>query len=332
MPVRCTVLGGGSFGTAMAVHLAGLGHEVVLWDRNVERCAAMNRDRRNPAYLKDVPLPPTLRAEADLGVAVADAELLVPSVPSDAMRDVVRRAVGALPVGVAICCASKGIEDGTLATLDAVLEEEVPAGTPVTVISGPSFARELALGLPTTLVVAGEEAARRAVAEVFHGGRLRVYDSHDRVGVCVGGSIKNVMAIACGISDGLGLGHNARAAIITRGLAEITRVAVAMGAEPITLMGLAGMGDLVLTCTGDQSRNRRVGLGLGRGQTLAALLDEIGEVAEGVVTARSARALGRKLGVELPITEQVHAVLHEGKDAGLALRDLLGRERKHEQA
>ncbi|MCB9664587.1 MAG: NAD(P)-dependent glycerol-3-phosphate dehydrogenase [Alphaproteobacteria bacterium] len=330
--MRCAVLGGGSFGTAMAAHLARRGHEVVLWDRHAERCATMNATRRNPTYLRDVELPEGLRAEADLHAAVTGAELLVPCVPSHAMREVARRAAPAVHEGAAVCCASKGIEDGTLDTMATVLEEELGPLRPITVISGPSFARELALGLPTTLVVAGDEAPRRAVADAFHGSRLRVYDSHDVVGVCVGASLKNVMAIACGISDGLGLGHNARAAIITRGLAEITRLAVEAGAEAITLMGLAGLGDLVLTCTGDQSRNRRVGLGLGRGQRLDEVLAEIGEVAEGVVTARSARALGRKLGVEMPITEQVFAVLHEGKDAAAALRDLLGRERKHEQA
>ena len=195
---------------------------------------------------------------------------------------------------------------------------------------GPSFALEVATDKPTAVVIAGPESAADWAAKAFHGGSFRTYQSDDVVGVCIGGSLKNVMAIACGVSDGVGLGANARAALITRGLAEVTRLAVAMGANPLTMMGLAGMGDLVLTCTGNLSRNRRVGLALGEGRRLQSILDELGEVAEGVKTTKSAYHLSKRLGVELPITREVFALLYEGKPATLALQDLLGRDRRAE--
>jgi glycerol-3-phosphate dehydrogenase (NAD(P)+) len=332
MSMRCTVLGAGSWGTALAIQLARQGHEVVLWDRNPDRCETMTRERRNPRYLRDVPLPSTLRADANLARAVGRAEVLVPVLPSHALRSGMQAAIPHLPAGVSICCATKGIEEGTGQTMAEVLDEELPEAHrgSVSMLYGPSFALELAMGLPTAIVCAGPDAGAERAIEAFHGGALRVYASDDVVGVCIGGSVKNVMAIACGVSDGVGLGSNARAALITRGLAEITRLAVALGANPLTMAGLAGMGDLVLTCTGNLSRNRRVGLALGQGRTLDDILEELGEVAEGVVTARSAVALASKAGVELPITEQVHALLFEGKPAKKALSDLMGRERKAE--
>ena len=332
MQTRCTVLGAGSWGTALAVHLARQGHDVVLWDRNADRCTHMNRERRNPRYLKDVPLPKTLRAEADLDAAARHAEILVPVVPSHALREVSGRAAGSLADDVAVCCATKGIEEGSGQTMAQVLSEtlgEVHQDA-ISMLYGPSFAKELGQGMPTAIVCAGAGSSRERAIEAFHGGTLRVYSSDDVTGVCVGGSVKNVMAIACGVSDGVGLGANARAAIITRGLAEITRLAVAMGADPLTMAGLAGMGDLVLTCTGNLSRNRRVGLALGEGRTLEDILEELGEVAEGVVTARSTRVLAKELGVEMPITEQVYCLLYEGKPAQQALLDLMGRRRKDE--
>ncbi len=325
-----TVLGGGSFGTAIAVQLARLGHDVLLWDRNPDRCAEMNHFRRNPRYLPDLVLPDNLRATDDLAEAASHAELLVTVVPSHALRGVMRRAKSSILPGTLICCATKGIEEGTLETMSSVLAEELPEGCPVTVFSGPTFAEELAAGRPTTVVVAGDEASAATVADAFHGGGLRVYHTDDVIGVCLGGSLKNVIAIACGITDGLGLGQNARAALITRGLAEITRLTVAMGGEPITMMGLAGLGDLVLTCTGSLSRNRRVGIALGEGKTLQTALNDLGQVAEGVITARSAYNLARKMDVEMPIVEQVYAVLYEGRPAKVALAALMGRERKAE--
>jgi glycerol-3-phosphate dehydrogenase (NAD(P)+) len=329
--MRATVLGGGSWGTALAVQLARVGHETVLWDRNPDRCLAINRDHRNPRYLKDVPLPHQLRAESDLPGATTGADIVVPVVPSHALREVLRAARPGVGDGAAICCATKGIEDPSLATMAEVCRQEFGDDALVSLLYGPSFALEVANGLPTAVVVAGPERAAHVAAEAFHGDLFRTYTTEDEVGVCVGGSIKNVMAIACGVSDGLGLGNNARAGLITRGLAEITRLAVAMGANPLTMMGLAGLGDLVLTCTGNLSRNRRVGLGLGDGRSLKEILDELGEVAEGVTTASSAHKLADQLGVEMPITHQVYAMLYEDKPAVQALMELMGRQRRHER-
>jgi glycerol-3-phosphate dehydrogenase (NAD(P)+) len=332
MSLNCSVLGAGSFGTSLAVQLARLGHDVALWDRNPDRCAVINHEHRNPRYLSHLPLPETVVATPDLAEAVTRAELLVTAVPSHVMREVMTEVGLTLEEGTWVCCATKGIEEGSLQTMHDVLIDVLPdhAEPHICVFSGPTFAEELARGLPSTAVVAGSEGAAAWIARAFHGGPLRVYHSHDVVGVCIGGSIKNVMAIACGISDGLGLGLNARAGLITRGLAEITRLAVKLGADPMTMMGLAGIGDLVLTCTGDLSRNRRVGLELGKGEKLSSILASLGQVAEGVVTARSAWELGQKVGVEMPITEQVFKILHEDKPAADALEDLLGRRRRAE--
>jgi glycerol-3-phosphate dehydrogenase (NAD(P)+) len=328
--MRCTVLGGGSWGTALAVQLARQGHDTLLWDRNADRCDAINRDHRNPRYLKEVRLPPSLRATPDLAAASAHAELLVPVVPSHALREVL---VSARPHlnNPWICCATKGIEDDTLETMFEVTAHASQLPDRTSLLYGPSFALEVAQGMPTAVVIAGNDPASAVAAQAFHGDLFRTYHTEDTVGVCVGGSIKNVMAIACGVSDGLGLGSNARAGIITRGLAEITRLAVGMGANPLTLMGLAGIGDLVLTCTGNLSRNRRVGLALGQGKTLSDVLAELGEVAEGVTTASSAWKLSKKLGIEMPITREVHAMLHEHKPAVQALMDLMGRQRRAER-
>jgi glycerol-3-phosphate dehydrogenase (NAD(P)+) len=330
--VACTVLGAGAWGTALAVQLARMGQDVVLWDRNADRCASISERHRNPGYLTEIELPPNLRADADLTRAVARADLVVPVVPSHAMRDVMDRAARAVRAGATICCASKGVEERTLATMAEVLADVLPDHRDrITVLSGPSFAFELARELPTAVVIAGPEAAAHDAAEAFHGGALRCYTTDDVVGVCMGGSLKNVIAIACGVSDGLGLGHNARAALITRGLAEITRTAVVLGANPLTMMGLAGLGDLVLTCSGNLSRNRRVGLALAEGKDLDAILRDLGGVAEGVVTARSAKALRDRVGVEMPIAEIVYALLYEGLPVKGAIRALLERERKDEK-
>lgn len=332
MSMRCTVLGAGSWGTALAIHLVRRGNDVVLWDRNPDRCAHIDEQRRNPRYLRDVPLPAGLRAMSDLKQAVYRAELLVPVVPSHALRGVMEIATEALQPDAAVCCATKGIEEGTGAIMPQVLDQLLSPEQAATVslLYGPSFAAELAMGLPTAIVCAGRTEGTERAIKAFHGDNLRVYGSDDLVGVAIGGSLKNVMAIACGVSDGAGLGSNARAALITRGLAEITRLAVALGANPLTMAGLAGMGDLVLTCTGSLSRNRRVGLAIGEGRTLQSILEELGEVAEGVVTARSARELGQRLGVEMPITEQVYAMLYQDRPAARALTELMGRDRKEE--
>lgn len=332
--LAATVLGAGSWGTALAAHLARRGHDVVLWDRNPDRAAHIDAHHANPRYLVGEPLPGNLRASSDLEASVARAELLVPVVPSHALREVMEACASAIPDRALVACATKGIEEGSLTCMPSVLQDVLrPDLHPgVTLLSGPSFAKELVRELPTAVVIAGADRAAHAVAEAFHGGSFRAYVTEDVYGVAFGGSLKNVMAIACGVSDGLGLGSNARAALITRGLAEITRLAVSRGANPLTLMGLAGMGDLVLTSTVDLSRNRRVGLALGQGRTLDDVLTELGEVAEGVVTTRSAFQLSHKLGVELPITEQMYGLIYDGRPATEALDRLLSRDRKHERA
>jgi glycerol-3-phosphate dehydrogenase (NAD(P)+) len=331
--LRAAVIGAGSWGTALGMQLARVGHETWMWDRDAERCAHMEENRVNSRYLPGIPFPERLHASHDVDRVLDGAQLVVAVVPSQAIRPVMGALADKLP-DVPICCASKGIEVDSLETMDEVLHAVLPARLhpQLCALGGPSFAKEVALGLPTAVVVAGgSEAASHRVAEAFHGGMFRVYHSDDVVGVEYGAALKNVLAIACGVSDGAGLGTNARAALITRGLTEITRLAVARGGNPLTMMGLAGLGDLVLTCTGDLSRNRRVGLGLGQGKSLAAILGELGQVAEGVVTARSAWALAQKVGVDMPITEQVYRMLYEDKPVRDVLRDLVGRERKAER-
>jgi glycerol-3-phosphate dehydrogenase (NAD(P)+) len=315
------------------MQLARCGHPVMMWDRDPERAAAMDASRENGRYLPGIPFPDGLAVASDLGAVLAGAELVVAVVPSQTMRAVMTRAAPLIDDGAIVACAAKGVEASTLCTMDEVFEVVLPPHLHARscAISGPSFAAEVARNLPTAVVVAGRDAhCTHAVADAFHGSRFRVYHTYDMIGAELGGALKNVMAIACGIIDGQGLGLNARAALITRGLAEITRLAVARGANPMTLAGLAGMGDLVLTCTGNLSRNRRVGLGLGEGKKLAQILDELGQVAEGVVTTRSARALGAREGVEMPITEQMYRVLYEELPVPEAVRNLMTRERRAE--
>jgi len=333
MSIPCTVLGAGSWGTALATQLARLGHDVAIWSHDPAVVQGINEQHCNPRYLKDVALPENLRATMELHVSVARARLLVPAVPSHALREVMTACGSEVTSDTVVCCATKGIENESLDTMADVLDHTLPERVheAITILSGPSFALEVARGLPTAVAIAGHGEHAHFAAEAFHGDAFRCYTTEDVTGVCIGGSLKNVMAIACGVSDGIGLGLNARAAIITRGLAELTRLATAMGANPMTMMGLAGVGDLVLTCTGDLSRNRRVGLALGRGQKLDEILEELGEVAEGVKTARSARDLGQRVGVELPITEQVYELIYEDKPAAIGMMQLLQRARKEER-
>lgn len=332
--MRCAIIGAGSWGTALGMQLARNGHETFLWDRDPARAATMDATRENTRYLPGHAFPDPLRVTNDVDVALDGAALVVAAVPCPTMRHVMGGLAAKLENIEVLCCASKGIEVGTLLTMDQVLEEALPASLHdrICALSGPSFAKEVAQGLPTAVVVAGRDAdACHLVGEAFHGGFFRVYHTDDVPGVELGGALKNVIAIACGVSDGAGLGTNARAALITRGLWEISRLAERRGGQALTLMGLAGLGDLVLTCTGDLSRNRRVGLGLGQGKTLPVILEELGQVAEGVVTARSAWALAENAGVEMPITEQVYRMLYEEKPVWEALRDLSGRARRGEK-
>ncbi len=332
--MKCAVIGAGSWGTALAMQLARCGHEVRQWDRDPERAARSQAERENSRYLPGLPFPDGMAVTGELAEALDGAALVVSVVPSQVTRAVAAEVAPLLAPEAVVCCASKGVEADTLCTMHEVLEQVLSPELHrrSCVLSGPSFAAEVARDLPTAVVVAGrDEVATAAVADAFHGSHFRVYHSDDVVGVELGGALKNVMAIACGIIDGAGLGMNARAALITRGLAEITRLAVARGAHPLTMAGLAGCGDLVLTATGNLSRNRRVGLGLGRGEALPAILEELGQVAEGVVTTRSAYELGRSAGVEMPITEQMYRVLYEALPVQEALYNLLERRRRAER-
>jgi glycerol-3-phosphate dehydrogenase (NAD(P)+) len=332
--MRCAVIGSGSWGTALAIQLARSGNDVWMWSRTDSAASTLQDARENTRYLPGIAFPENVTCSSDLESVLAGAEVVVVVVPSQSVRDVMSRAGTLIDPKAVVCCASKGIENVTLMTMHDVLLEVLPRSLHgrICALAGPSFAREVAEERPTAVLVAGhdEDAAHR-VADAFHGGSFRVYHTDDMIGAELCGALKNVIAIACGVADGIGAGLNARAALITRGLAEIGRLAVSRGANPLTVAGLAGMGDLVLTCTGDLSRNRRVGLGLGQGKTLEQILEELGQVAEGVRTTRSARNLGRRSNVDMPITEEVYLMLYEGKPVPEALRDLLGRERKAER-
>ncbi len=330
--MKVTVLGAGAFGTALAIQLARKGHDTALWARREEWAAEAERTRKNEKYLPGAAFPEALHATHDVA-ALDGAELVVCAVPSQHTRAVVRE-VKARLAGKLLCCASKGIETGSLMLLSEVMVDELGAEAEprLTFLSGPSFAKELAEKVPTAVTVASHNpAAAEQVQRAFANDTLRVYATEDVVGVEVGGALKNVVAIAAGIIDGLGFGLNCRAALITRGLAEIGRLAAKKGANPMTLAGLAGVGDLVLTCTGGLSRNRTVGVELGKGRKLAEILASLGHVAEGVETTKSAYQLGQKIGVPMPITEEVYKVLYEDKPAKQAVVDLMGRPLVHER-
>jgi glycerol-3-phosphate dehydrogenase (NAD(P)+) len=325
---RIAILGAGAWGTALAVHLARTGASGVrLWARDPAQAAALAETRQNARYLPGVTLARQISVGARLADAVADAELIAVATPIAALLELVSalRAGASAPL-VWLCKGFVRAETAPgVALAHRVVGPRWPA--PIGVVSGPSFAEEVARGLPTAVTAAAtDRALAEAVAGRMRGGTLRAYVSDDLTGIEVGGAVKNVLAIAAGISDGLGFGHNARAALITRGLAETGRLAAALGGRPETLMGLAGLGDLVLTCTGDLSRNRRVGLALAEGRALPAILAEIGHVAEGVATARDLKALAQSAQVEMPICEAVHRVLHENLAPRLAVEALLARE------
>ncbi len=332
--MKATVLGAGAFGTALAIQLAGREHPTTLWARRDEWVRELEASRHNERYLPGATFPAALHASADLAAALAGAELVVFAIPSQHTREVAAQAKPLLADAL-VCCASKGIETHSLMLLSEVMIDVLGAEAEprLTYFSGPSFAKELAQKVPTAVTIAGkDQRSVQAVQRAFSGDSLRAYASDDVIGVEVGGALKNVIAIAAGIVDGLGFGLNCRAALITRGLAEIGRLAAHKGGSPLTLAGLAGVGDLVLTCTGNLSRNRTVGYELGKGKKLADILAALGHVAEGVDTTKSAHELGKKLGVPMPITDEVYRVLFEDKPARQAVIDLMGRPLKHEQA
>jgi len=331
-PVRAAVVGAGAWGTALGAVLAGKGHDVVVWSYEDDVVASINSGEGN-RYLPDVALPPSLRAEADLAAAVRGAEVVVSAAPSQFVRGVMEGAAPHLATDALLVSASKGIELVSFLRMDEVLAEVLPDSIMrrFCALSGPSFASEVAQGAPTAVVVASraEEAAVRA-RDLFLTPSFRVYTNSDVIGVELGGALKNVVALAAGVSAGLGYGHNTLAALITRGLAEMTRLGVAAGAEKATFYGLAGVGDLVLTCTGSLSRNRTVGYRLGRGESLDEILSDMSAVAEGVKAAEAVDELARRHGVEMPIMEQMYAIVHEGRSPSDALRTLMSREPKTE--
>ena len=324
------ILGGGSWGTALAIHLAKNAGAVRLWAREPEVVEGIRARRRSPWYLPDLDIPASVAATTDAAEAVDGASLVVVAVPSEFFAATLKNA-GLLPDAAPIVTATKGFEPERHVRMSEVVSEQFPRAR-VAALSGPTFAREVALGRPTAAVIASRDDALAATLQTRLGSReFRLYANRDVVGVETGGALKNVMAIATGLVDGLGLGENARAALITRGLAEMTRLAVALGAAPATLAGLAGLGDLVLTCTGSLSRNRQLGMALTRGETVAAVERETRMVAEGVRTATSALALARRHTVSMPICEEVGAVLFEGKAPADALASLLGRPLRREE-
>lgn len=331
--LRACVVGAGAWGTALAKVLTDAGHDVHLWSYEPAVANSINERHENP-YLADVALPEGLRAHADLAEAVRGAQLVVSVSPSQVVRDVMSRAADHLEADAQIVSASKGVEHGTVMRMDQVLSEVLPATAMerFCVLSGPSFAREVAMGAPTAVVAAsGHEEAARSVQQAFQTPWFRVYTNPDVLGVELAGALKNVIALAAGMAAGLGFGHNTMAALITRGLAEMTRLGVALGARQATFYGLAGMGDLVLTCTGSLSRNRTVGYRLGQGESLEAILADMTAVAEGVRTAPGVYELARRNGVEMPITEQVYAIVEEGRSPEAALRALMERDPKPEE-
>lgn len=329
--LRCAVIGGGAWGTAIADRLARNGHDTHLWARESDVVDAINTQHENLRFLAGAKLGQTLQATGDMRAALHGAEVVLYAAPSHVLRGVVSAGRNLIGPNAVLGVATKGIERESLMLMTEVVEHEAP-NFPVVALSGPSFAAEVAAGQPTAIVSASSnlEAARR-IQRALSSPAFRVYSTDDVVGVELGGALKNVMAVATGILDGLGLGYNPRAALITRGLAEMTRLGVALGARAETFAGLAGLGDLVLTCTGALSRNRAVGVAIGQGQTLEYALAGKDTVAEGVINTQSAKALANRLGVEMPIVEATHRILFDGQGPREAIVELMGRELRSER-
>ncbi|GAB3529047.1 NAD(P)H-dependent glycerol-3-phosphate dehydrogenase [Photobacterium alginatilyticum] len=330
--ITMTVLGAGSYGTSLAISLARNGANVILWGHEPEHMAQLEIDRANEAFLPGVPFPDSLIVSADLEEAVQACQDLLVVVPSHVFGEVLSNVKPYLRDDSRICWATKGLEPDTGRLLKEVAIDALGEDVPLAVLSGPTFAKELAAGMPTAIAVSSpDEVFVRELQEKIHCSKtFRVYSNTDFIGMQLGGAVKNVIAIGAGMSDGIGFGANARTALITRGLAEMCRLGAALGAQPETFMGMAGLGDLVLTCTDNQSRNRRFGLALGQGKTVDAAQDDIGQVVEGYRNTKEVWVLSQRYGVEMPITEQIYQVLYQGKDAREAAKDLLAREKKDE--
>ena len=327
-----TVLGAGSFGTALAITFSRNGHPTYLWGHNPQKMQKLNAERQNAEFLPDIIFPDALHIEADLRCAIQASRDVLLAVPSHCFGEILSQIRPHLRPDSRIVWATKGLERNTGRLLEEVIKETLGNTYPLAVLSGPTFAKELASGLPTAITLASdnEEFAREFQARIHCSKHFRVYINDGMRGVQLGGAIKNVIAIGAGISDGMGFGANARTALITRGIAEISRLGTALGANPNTFMGMSGLGDLVLTCTDNQSRNRRFGIMLGQGFSAQTAMDNIGQVVEGFYNTKEAHLLAQRYGVEMPITEQIYQVLFCGKNAKEAAVNLLGRERKEE--
>ncbi|ENM5913275.1 NAD(P)H-dependent glycerol-3-phosphate dehydrogenase [Vibrio mimicus] len=332
-PVEMTVIGAGSYGTSLAISLARNGANIVLWGHEAEHMARLEADRANHEFLPGIAFPETLIVEIDLQKAVQACRDLLVVVPSHVFGIVLKSLQPHLRADSRICWATKGLEPETGRLLQDVAHDVLGDNYPLAVLSGPTFAKELAMGMPTAISVASPDAQFvRDLQEKIHCSKtFRVYANSDFIGMQLGGAVKNVIAIGAGMSDGIGFGANARTALITRGLAEMTRLGAALGAQPETFMGMAGLGDLVLTCTDNQSRNRRFGLALGQGKDVDTAQADIGQVVEGYRNTKEVWMLAKRMGVEMPIVEQIYQVLYQGKDARLAAQDLLARDKKMER-
>ncbi len=327
------VLGAGSWGTALALQLDRSGSRTILWGRDPGHIEQIRSSHRNSRYLPEIEIPESIELETDINAAVKAADHVLLVTPSYAFATTIKTIRDVLVPGQGVAWACKGFEPGSGRLLHRVAVELLPAGTPLAIVTGPSFAKEVAMNLPTAVTVAGDDSEfTSTMAAALHGGRFRAYTSDDMIGAEFGGAAKNVMAVATGICDGMKLGDNARAALITRGLAEMMRLGTALHAKPETLMGLAGAGDLILTCTGDLSRNRQLGLLLGQGKTVEQALDTIGQVVEGVNSAAEVQRLANQYQINMPISEQVNGIIHKGWDPVEGLARLLAREQKAEHA
>ncbi|EGQ7977604.1 NAD(P)H-dependent glycerol-3-phosphate dehydrogenase [Vibrio cholerae] len=332
-PVEMTVIGAGSYGTSLAISLARNGANIVLWGHDAEHMARLDADRANHEFLPGIAFPDTLIVETDLQKAVQASRDLLVVVPSHVFGIVLKSLQPHLRADSRICWATKGLEPETGRLLQDVAHDVLGDSYPLAVLSGPTFAKELAMGMPTAISVASPDTQFvRDLQEKIHCSKtFRVYANSDFIGMQLGGAVKNVIAIGAGMSDGIGFGANARTALITRGLAEMSRLGAALGAQPETFMGMAGLGDLVLTCTDNQSRNRRFGLALGQGKDVDTAQTDIGQVVEGYRNTKEVWMLAKRMGVEMPIVEQIYQVLYQGKDARLAAQDLLARDKKMER-
>ena len=332
--MKVSVIGAGSYGTCLAKHLGDQEYDVTLWCRNAERAREIASSRENKDYLAGFTLPECITVTSELEEAVRGRGMVIGVTPSQAAREVLGRASAYLDDDVIVVNASKGLEQGTNKRIDQVYTDifSPEIAERAAFLSGPTFAKEVAAGMPSAMVVASRRSeSSAAVQEVFHNPLFRVYSSDDIIGVQMGGALKNIIAICAGLSDGLGFGQNARAALITRGMAEISRMGCAMGADPLTFLGLSGMGDLVLTCAGDLSRNRRVGLALAEGKSLDSIISEMNMIAEGVKTAKVAYKWAAQNDVYAPLTSLIYAILYENLDAREGIRDIMGRSQRPER-